>query len=242
MEKIIDGKRRKRKRSVRETLRALFRVLRTGAQLRSLPADFGPWQTVYYYFASGGTRGGRAAVRASGRRERLGRRREPSLGIIDSRSVRTSHHVDADRGIDGNKKVRGRKRHVVTDSLGLVIGAAVNPANVHDSKGAMLVLDGLRGASRRLTRIIADGGYRGSLADRMMERLGARFEVTTRPKLPGGDFVPAGRRWVVERTFAWMENFRRLTIDYGFRSDSTVAMIYLANCNIALNKLLKHAP
>ena len=72
-----------------------------------------------------------------------------------------------------------------------------------------------------------------------MERLGTRREVT---KLPGRDFVPAGRRWVVERTFARMENFRRLTIDYEFRSDSTVAMIYLANCHIALNKLLNHAP
>ena len=111
-----------------------------------------------------------------------------------------SHRVDANRGIDGNKKVEGRKRHVVTDSLGLVIGAAVHPANVHDGKGAMLVLDGLRGASRRLTR------------------------------------------WVVERTFAWMVNFRGQTIDYEFRPDSTVAMIYLANCRIALNKLLKHAP
>ena len=75
-----------------------------------------------------------------------------------------------------------------------------------------------------------------------MESLGVRLEVTTRPKLPGRDFVPAGRRWVVERTFAWMENFRRLTIDYEFRSDLTVAMVYLANCYIALNKLLKHAP
>ena len=143
--------------------------------------------------------------------------------------------MGADCGIDGNKKVNGRKQHVVTDSLGFVIGAAVHPANVHDSKGAMLVLDGLRCASRRLTRIIADGGRGGSLADRGRE-------VTTRPKLPGRDFVPAGRRWVVERAFAWMENFRRLTIDYEFRSDSTVAMIYLANCRIALNKLLKHAP
>ena len=245
MEKIIDGKRRKRKRSVRETLRALFYVLRTGAQWRSLPADFGPWQTVYYYFRKWRDEGvfeQLSALLVGEARERLGRRREPSLGIIDSRSVRTSHHVDTDRGIDGNKKVKGRKQHVVTDSLGLVIGAAVHPANVHDSKGAMLVLDGLRGASRRLTRIIADGGYRGNLADSVMERLGARLEVTKQPKLPGRDFVPAGRRWVVERTFAWMENFRRLTIDYEFRSDSTVAMIYLANCYIALNKVLKHTP
>ena len=107
-------------------------------------------------------------------RWRLGRRPEPSLGVIDSRSVRMSHRVDANRGIDGNKKVEGRKRHVVTDSLGLVIGAAVHPANVHDGKGAMLVLDGLRGASRRLNRIIADGGRGGSLADWVMVRLGAR--------------------------------------------------------------------
>ena len=165
-----------------------------------------------------------------------------SLTVIDSRCVKTSHHVAADRGIDGNKKVKERKQHVVTDSLGLIIGAAVHPANVHDSKDAMLVLERLRGAPRRLTRIIADGGRGGSLADRVMERLGARLEVTRQPKLPGRGFVPVGRRWVVERTFAWMENFRRLTIDYEFRSDLTVAMIYLANCYIALNKVLKHIP
>ena len=242
MEKVIDCKKSKRKRSVRETLRALFYVLRTGAQWRSLPAEYGPWQTVYYYFRKWRDEGvieQLSALLVGEARRRLGRRTEPSLGVIDSRSVRTSHHVDADRGIDGNKKVKGRKQHVVTDSLGLIIGAAVHPANVHDSKGARLVLDGLRGASRRLTRILADGGRGGSLADRVMERLGARLEVTAQPVLPGRDFVPAGR---VERTFAWMENFRRLTIDYEFRSDSTVAMIYLANCYIALNKVLKHAP
>ena len=242
MEKVIDCKKRKRKRSVRETLRALFHVLRTGAQWRSLPAEYGPWQTVYYYFRKWRDEGvieQLSALLVGEARSRLGRRTEPSLGVIDSRGVRTSHHVAADRGIDGNKKVKGRKQHVVTDSLGLIIGAAVHPANVHDSKGARLVLDGLRGASRRLTRILADGGRGGGLADRVMERLGARLEVTAQPVLPGRDFVPAGR---VERTFAWMENFRRLTIDYEFRSDSTVAMIYLANCYIALNKVLKHAP
>ena len=161
---------------------------------------------VYPYFRNWRDEGGvfeqLSALPVGEARGRLGRRPEPSLSIIDSRSVRTSRHVDADCGIDGNKKVKGRKQHVSADSLGLVIGAAAHPANVHDSKGSMLILDGLRGASRRLTRIIADGGRGGSLADRVMERLGTRLEVTKQPKLPGRGFVPAGRRWVVERAFA----------------------------------------
>ena len=100
---------------------------------------------------------------------------------------------------------------------------------------------GGEGVFEQLSALLV-GEARGRLADKVMERLGARLEVTKQPKLPGRDFVPAGRRWVVERAFARMENFRRLTIDYESRSDSTVAMIYLANCCIALNKLLKHAP
>ena len=223
MEKIIDGKRRKRKRSVWGTLRALSSACcaraRNGGRSPPTSAPGRPSTTTS---ASGGTRG----CSNSCPRFWSARRSGGSAG----------------GGIDGNKKVNGRKQHVVTDSLGLVIGAAVHPANVHDSKGVMLVLEGLRGASRRLTRVIADGGRGGGLADRVMERLGARLEVTKQPKLPGRDFVPAGRRWVAGRTFAWMENFRRLTIDYEFRSDSTVAMIYLANCRIALNKVLKHTP
>ncbi len=94
-------------------------------------------------------------------RKQLGKAESPSLGIIDSRSVKTSHHVDSDRGIDGNKKIKGRKQHVIVDTLGLPMAVAVHEANIHDSKGAPQVIDKLAFKFPRLIKILADGGYRG---------------------------------------------------------------------------------
>lgn len=98
-------------------------------------------------------------------RKMAGREESPSMGIIDSRSVKTSHHVDADRGIDGNKKVKGRKEHIVVDTLGIPMAVAVHEANLHDSKGAPKVLEKLEYKFPRLRKILADGGYQGTLAD-----------------------------------------------------------------------------
>ena len=132
-----------------------------------LPSDFAPWQTAYYYFRKWKLEGVFEEVMDvlhSLIRKQAGRQESPSLGIIDSRSVKTSHHVDSKRGIDGNKKVKGRKEHIVVDTLGLPLAVAIHEANLHDSKGTPQVIEKLAYKFPRLVKILADGGYRGNLA------------------------------------------------------------------------------
>ena len=158
------------------------------------------------------------------------------MGIIDSRSVKTSHHVDSDRGIDGNKKVKGRKEHIVVDTLGLPMAVAVREANLHDSKGAPKVIEKLEHKFPRLKKILADGGYQGSLGDWVADKFGWMVEVFLRPDECPSKFCVIPTRWIVERTFSWLENFRRLTIDYEYLAETAEAMVQLAYVQIMLNR------
>ncbi|MEE0997715.1 MAG: IS5 family transposase, partial [Paludibacteraceae bacterium] len=162
----------------------------------------------------------------------------PSLGLIDSRSVKTSHHVDRCRGIDGNKKIKGRKQHLVVDTLGIPLAIVVHEANIHDSVGALQVFENMRFKFPRLAKIIADGGYRGKrLSDTLITTLECELEVKFRPDERPSKFRVMPKRWIVERSFAWLENFRRLTIDYEFHAETAVTMIQLAFCFLMLNKI-----
>ena len=242
IEKIIEPQERRRKHSLREIINGLMYMLITGCQWRLLPGHFAPWQTVHYYFRKWKLEGVLEQLtdylvgvvrRFSGRAE------NPSLGIIDSRSVGTSHHADPScKGIDGNKKVKGRKQHIVVDSLGLPLAIDVHPAYVHDSKGAMGVIAMMRGKQPKLKKIIADGGYRGELGEKVRKRFGWEFEVVLRSDNHSNEFRPAHKRWVVERSFSWLENFRRLTTDYEFLAESSVAIVQLAFIRITLNKII----
>ena len=167
-----------------------------------------------------------------------GRKESPSLGIIDSRSVKTSHHVDSDRGLDGNKKIKGRKQHIIVDTQGNLMAIAVHEANVHDSKGAPKVIENLSFKFPRLAKILADGGYRGNLADWLLDKFGWELEVVLRPDECPSKFKVLPKRWIVERSFAWLENFRRLTIDYEYHADTAETMVQLAFCKIMLNKFV----
>lgn len=143
-----------RKSSLREIVNGIFYVNKSGCQWRMFPSDFAPWQTVYYYFRKwklGGVWEELLNVLHAKARKSVGREESPSLGIIDSRSVKTSHHVDTDRGIDGNKKVKGRKEQVVVDTLGLPMAIKVHEANIHDSKGAIPTIENLAWKFPRLT-------------------------------------------------------------------------------------------
>ena len=140
IKKIINPQERRRKHSLREIMNAILYVNKTGCQWRMLPSDFAPWQTVYYYFRKWKCEGVFEEVMDCLRsfiRKQSGRYANPSLGIIDSRSVKTSHHVDSERGIDGNKKIKGRKEHIIVDTLGLPLSVKIHKANLHDSKGAV---------------------------------------------------------------------------------------------------------
>jgi len=241
IEEIINTQERKRKHSLRNIMNAILYLLKTGCQWRMIPKDFAPWESVSYYFSKWKNEGIieelldklRSKVRIM-----AGRKESPSLGIIDSRSVKTSHHVDSDRGLDGNKKIKGRKQHIIVDTQGNLMAIAVHEANVHDSKGAPKVIN-LSFKFPRLAKIIADGGYRGNLADWLLDKFGWELEVVLRPDECPSKFMVLPKRWIVERSFAWLENFRRLTIDYEYHADTAEAMVQLAFCKIMLNKFIE---
>lgn len=242
VKKIINTQERKRKHTIRNIMNAIFYTLKTGCQWRLLPKYFAPWQTVYYYFSKWKKEGAIEElldILRSKVRKIIGKEESPSLGIIDSRSVKTSHHVDTYRGLDGNKKIKGRKQHIVVDTLGFPMAIAVHQANIHDSKGAPLIIDNLSYKFPRLVKILADGGYRGTLADWMIEKYGWELEVVLRHEQCPSKFQVLPKRWIVERSFAWLENFRRLTIDYEFHAETAEAMVQLAFCKIMLNKFIE---
>lgn len=168
-------------------------------------------------------------------RKSVGRQESPSLGIIDSRSVKTSHHVDSDREIDGNKKIKGRKEHIVVDTLRLPMAIKVHEANIHDSKGAMPTIECLAYIFPRLSKILANGGYQGNLSTWVKNKFGWDLEVVLRPKESPKKFNVTPKRWIVERTFSWIENYRRLTIDYEFLTETAETMVGIAFIQILLN-------
>ena len=158
---ILDPQHRKRKYPLREIMNAIMYMVKTGCQWRMLPKDFPPYNTVFYYFNKWKLEGVFEELVGTLHiiiRKIMGREDTPSIGIIDSRSIKSSHHVASDRGIDGNKKIKGRKEHIVVDTLGLPMGVVVHEANVHDSVGAHTVIDSMRGCFPRLKKILADGG------------------------------------------------------------------------------------
>jgi putative transposase len=206
-----------------------------------IPKDFAPWESVYYYFSKWKNEGIieelldklRSKVRVM-----AGRKESPSIGIIDSRSVKTSHHVDSDRGLDGNKKIKGRKQHIIVDTQGNLMAIAVHEANVHDSKGAPKVIENLSFKFPRIAKILADGGYRGDLADWLVDKFGWELEVVLRPDECPSKFKVLPKRWIVERSFAWLENFRRLTIDYEYHADTAELWFNLRSVKSCLINLL----
>lgn len=237
--KIVEPQERSRKTSLREIINAIFYLIKSGCQWRMLPTDFAPWQTVYYYFRKWKLEGvweELLDILHKLARKSIGKQESSSMGIIDSRSVKTSHHVDTNRGIDGNKKIKGRKEHVVVDTLELPMAIKVHEANIHDSKGAVPTMENLVYKFPRLSKILADGGYRGDLSKWTKDKFGWELEVVLRPKESPKDFNVIPKRWIVERTFSWLENYRRLIIDYELLTETAEAMIEIAFIKIVLNR------
>lgn len=219
---------------------AIMYVLKTGSQWRQLPREFGPWQTVYGHFNRWSKlEVWRGLVEELTQRYRLdsARHPEPSAGSIDSQSVKVERQ-GVDVGFDGGKQVKGRKRHVLTDTQGSVLCAVVTAANVGDREGLKELLSRWFLKGCRLRKIWVDSGYSGVPIKRWVEDLKKTHKIdleVTGNSGKGFEVIP--KRWVAERTFAWLMNFRRLSKDVEVLTQNSEAMIQLAMSSILVRRL-----
>ena len=224
---------------------AILYVVRTGCSWRQLPADFPPWQTVYWYFVAWEkarvTHAMLAALRGE-LRQQQGRAVQPSAGIIDAQSVKGADTVGrGTRGYDAGKKVNGRKRFIVTDTMGLLIVVVVLAASVQDRDGAKTTLIRSYHAAPRARFIFADGAFAGRFVEWAARVVAMTIAVVRKPADQKG-FAVIPRRWAVERTFAWITAHRRLARDYERDPKHSEAMIRWAAINLMTRRLARGAP
>ena len=228
---------RPRKINLRAVLNAIFYLLRTGCQWRLLPREFPGWSTVYHYFQAWKNAGVWTSIQRSmyqQARRQAGRTACPSVVIMDGQSVKTTERGGI-RGFDAHKRVKGRKRHILVDTFGLMITCRVEPADISDRKAAALLLGGLRPLFPNIRTVIADAGHQSAeLAHHLLRQDGWKLQIVKRRQRA---FKITGLTWIVERSFAWLGRNRRLSKDYEYCVQSSETMIEIAATRLMLNRL-----
>ena len=212
-------------------------MVKTGCQWRLLPGDFPKWQIVYYYFSVWKNNETIEIIHESlveETRKQKGKSEEPSVGIIDAQSVKNTLVSSENKGFDAGKKIKGIKRHIIVDTLGLVLAVVVQSASVQDRDGAADVVNKMLGSWKKIIKIFADGGYRGQLIKTIKTTFKIELEIVKRNELHTFKILP--KRWIVERTFAWIDTNRRNSKNYERLNNTSVAMVHLSAIRIMLNR------
>jgi len=229
--------------SRREIVNAILYLVREGITWRAMPHDLPDYRTVYHYFARWRNDGTWQAIHDALRdevRTAAGRAVSPSAAILDAQSVKTVEQPATCRGFDSGKQVKGRKRHLAVDTLGLLLVVAVTAADVGDRAGARLLAGGLRRAIfPRLLTLFADGGYSGRPLTEWLHDVGGWALEIVRGLKDQHGFEVQPKRWIVERTFGWLNRYRRLSKDYEVHPETSEVMILIAMTHLMVRRLRK---